>query len=87
MTEGYGVVEIDLDRDPSWQDESAAIPAGVRVRVLIGDRRWVGLDDSSRIASLAHGAASVEIIGTHSPAIACLVRSVRDRQREWADVA
>ena len=88
----HGVVLIDLDSDPLWSDGEfigapAGIPAGVAVRVQIGDRRWVGLADSSRIASMTHGAASVEIVGTHSPAIADLVRFVRDRQREWADAA
>ncbi len=88
----HGVVIIDLDSDPLWSDGEfigapAGIPAGVAVRVQIGNRRWVGMSECQMIASRTYGAASVEIVGTHSPAIADLVRFVRDRQREWADVA
>lgn len=91
-TEVFGVVEVHLDRDPCWQDgefigRPAGIPVGVRVRVQIGDRRFVGMDDTARVASVTYGAASVEVVGTHAPAVADLLAFLRDRQRQWQGIA
>ncbi len=83
-----GVVILDLT-DECWIDgefvgRPAAIPPGVKVRVLIRNRRWVGLTECSRIALLSDGAASVEVVGTHPPAIAEVVRYLRERLSEAA---
>ncbi len=81
-----GVVEIDLDSDHEgyFIGRPADIPVGVRVRVLIRNQRWVGLTECARIALLSDGAASVEVVGTHPPAIAEVVRYLRERLSEAA---
>jgi len=90
VTDVSGVVLIDLDSDPTCDHEGyfigrpAGVPVGVQVRVLIGNRRWIGLTECSRIALLSDGAASVEIVGTHPPAIAEVVRYLRERLSEAA---
>ncbi len=88
----HGVVLIDLDSDPLWSDGEfigapAGIPPGVAVRVQIGNRRWVGMNECQMIANRTAGAGSVEVVGEDPVGIADLVRFLRDRQREWTDVA
>ncbi len=82
----YGVVVVDLDNDPCWSSGEfvgapAGVPMGVRVRVLIGDRRWLALADCQKVAMQVWSAASVEVVPSDPRGIRDLVDYLRRDER------
>jgi len=79
-----GVVVIDLDLLAAWEPGDvarAAIPPGVRVRVDLGDRWAVSMDECRSVARRLYGAASVEVVGNDPRAIRDLVDYLRADER------
>ncbi|MGI9156953.1 MAG: hypothetical protein ACR2FG_09995 [Marmoricola sp.] len=80
----YGVVVIDLDLLAVWEPGGvprAAIPPGVRVRVDLGDRWGVSMEECRSVARRVYGAASVEVVGNDPRPIRDMVDYLRSDER------
>lgn len=80
----YGVVVVSLDLMAAWEPGDvarAAIPSGVRVRVDIGDRWAVSMDECRSVLNRIWGAGSVEVVGTDPRAIRDMVDYLRADER------
>jgi len=83
-----GVVILDLTGE-CWADgefvgRPATIPAGIRVRVLLGDAADVSLTDCRAIASRVWSADSVEVVGSDPRGIRSLADYLRADERRLA---